>query len=138
MKCAIKSDTDHIAFLKEIEAWLNTLKYKNGETLPCLEGWKLNINCLLILWGELQSDQYIKADFLLTRRLNQDCLEHFLGIIRGKGGHRDNPDPKEFRLDYRQSVVDRLILLGRNTNCEEEDCYLLLKLSNLFMVIIDI
>lgn len=71
---------------------------------------------------------------LFTRHLNQDGLEHFFGVIRGKGGHRDNPDPWQFRMDYRQAVLDHLLTFGRNTNCEPEEIHLLLQLSNLFEV----
>ncbi len=74
------------------------------------------------------------ADFVFTRHIQQDCLEHFFGIIRGKGGHRDNPDAKSFRLDYRQAVVDYLMVVGKNTNCQEDQSHLLLKLQHLFEV----
>lgn len=132
-KQAMKQDTDHIAFLKQMQMWLNCVNVTGRhKELPCLEGWKLNINSLLQLWDYMKS---VSESYILTRRLNQDCLEHFFGSIRGKGGHRDNPDPCHFRLDYRQATIEKLIVFGNNTNCEVEDVHLLLTLSNLYQVI---
>lgn len=50
------------------------------------------------------------AQFLLANRLNQDCLENLFCTIRGKGGHGDNLDPYEFRIAYRQIMVDKINL----------------------------
>lgn len=134
-KRALHADTDHVQFLNDMQEWLNRVKTTKNRTLPCLEGCKLNINSLLQLWQSMSSDP-VRADHLLCRRLNQDCLEHFFGAIRGKGGHRDNPDTRFFRLDYRQAAVESLIVFGNNTNCEAEESHLLLTLSNLYPVII--
>lgn len=123
-KCAFNDNS--ITFLQKMLHWLRSIKLCNRESLPCLEGWISNINALLLLWMELKSD--FKS--LLTRHINQDFIEHFFGSIRSKGGNRDNPDPRHFRFDYRHAVVDKLVILGKNTNCEEEDCNILLQLRN--------
>ena len=130
MKTALRNgDPERIQFLKDNLKWLETVKCRSGQSLPCLEGWKQNIRALLLLFEDFKQ---AGSKFLLTRRLNQDCLEHFFGVIRVKGGHRDNPDARTFRMDYRQAAVD---YLGKNTNCEPEDTHILLKLSSLFQVI---
>ena len=58
--------------------------------------------------------------FLLTNRLNQDCLDHFFSVIRSRGGHRDNPNSVEFRADYRAVAIDSLFVKSQNTNCIED------------------
>ena len=65
-----------------------------------LDGWMLDINALLMLWEDLHSTHGLK--FLLTNRLNQDCVENLFSVIRGKGGPRDNPDAGQFRTALRK------------------------------------
>ena len=57
------------------------------------------------------------ARFLLTRRLNQDALEHFFSIIRSCGGFRDNPTPYEFLHAFKQASVNHLLLPVCSGNC---------------------
>lgn len=120
------NEEEVLKFLSQSEKWLSSVKSKSGSTLPCIEGWKQNINSLRALWTDQKS---AGATSLLTRRLNQDMLEHLFGTIRGKGGHQDNPDCKGFRFCYRQSVIDFMEVHGSNPNCEPDDVNLLLKLS---------
>ena len=68
--------------------------------------------------------------FLLTNRLNQDCLDNFFSVIRNRGGHRDNPNSVEFRADYRAVAIDSLFVKSQNTNCIEDIDSFLLKLVN--------
>ena len=100
LRSAITADSDHIAFLTECRTWLLTIKSGNGRKPPCLVGWQMAINCLLLLWLDLQEHHDFTC--LLTNRLNQDCLENLFSVIRGKGGQRDNPDPVQFRTAFRQ------------------------------------
>ena len=67
-------------------------------------------------------DEIVPEDIpnLCTNRLNQDCVENMFSIVRGKGGHRDNPDPKEFRLAFRQVMVDRLLSVSEFSNCKDD------------------
>ena len=44
--------------------------------------------------------------YLLTNRLNQDCLENFFSIMRSRGGHSDNPNTVELRAAYRSVCID--------------------------------
>lgn len=71
--------------------------------LPCLLGWEMGANCLNQLWFHLHTEYGLK--FLLTSRLNQDCVENLFSVIRGKGSQRDNPDAREFRAAFTQVYV---------------------------------
>ncbi len=86
------------------------------------------INCLLMLWKKLHT---LGVSFLLTNRLNQDCIENMFSVIRGKGGHRDNPDAVQFRCAFRQVMVDAIMVGGSSANCEEDVDSFLLNLSSL-------
>ena len=100
MQHALSETSGHKEFLKSSQAWLSTIESASGRKLPCLEGWKMAISCLLQLWEHLRQNHGLK--FLFTNRLNQDCIENLFSVIRGKGGQRDNPDPSQFRAAFRQ------------------------------------
>ena len=72
-----------------------------GKRRPaCFDGWMMAINALLMLWEDLHTTHDLK--FMLTNRLNQDCVENLFCVIRAKGGQRDNPDAGQFRAALRQ------------------------------------
>ena len=106
MRRALKKDSPHHSYLAKCADLFSRLKPSGKEkSLPCIEGWRLSIAALQQLWQDLQAGG---LEYLITRRLNQDCLENFFSVMRGRGGHRDNPDAQQFRADYRSSVVNQL------------------------------
>lgn len=80
-------DSCHWEFLKNADKFLNNLKIHNtlGKQPPCIKGWRENINALSLLYEKLNTEYSI--EFLLTRRLTQDCIENVFLIIRAKGGN---------------------------------------------------
>ena len=121
---AISSTTNHMDFLQNCIKFLNNISKPDKKLLPCLEGWQISVHVLIALWGELHS--VCKFRFLLTSRLNQDCVENMFSIIRGKGGNRDNPDPQQFRAAFRQVAVSQLLKPSEVSNCQDDlDCILL-------------
>lgn len=80
--------------------WINKWKLTNGNKLPaCFTGLKISIASLIELWKELNENYKFK--FLLTNRLNQDCIENFFAIIRQKGGCSQNPTPQQFHSAFK-------------------------------------
>ena len=117
----------HVAFLEDKLKWISNIKLTNGKTVPCLEGWILSIKSLTAFWKDVTNNHGFK--FLLTNRLNQDCLENLFSIIRGKGGNRDNPTPQQFRAAFRQIVVEKLLEPSPGSNCQSDYEQVLLDLS---------
>lgn len=74
---------------------------------PFQKGIIMNNKALPLL---LESLRQYKVEFILTRRLNQDCLESIFGVIRSRGGLHDHPSPKEFSYRLRNCI------LGKNLN----------------------
>ena len=58
-------------------------------------------------------------------------MENLFSVIRGKGGHGDNPNPKQFRLFLRQVMVDSILVQSKSSNCAEEGERFLLTLSSM-------
>ena len=71
---ALSDQTEHLKFLSESYDYLTELKLPNNKTLPCINGWQISIRSLMSLWSELHDCH--NFEFLLTNRLNQDCLEN--------------------------------------------------------------
>ena len=80
-------------------------------------------------WNDLNENH--NFSFLCTNRLNQDCAENLLSIVRGRGGHRDNPTPEQFRGAFRQIVVEQLLIPSENSNCKFDIDKVLLDISSI-------
>lgn len=126
--CMPFNNTGHTAFLKSCLKFLAKIKTESGKTLPCLTGWQISINALFGLWTELAQRGF---KYFLTKRVQQDCLENLFSVLRGRGGFRDNPDPQQFRADFRQVVVNKLFVQSSFTNCEVDCDKILLDISSL-------
>ena len=109
MRHALSETSGHKQFLVSSQQWLSSVEPASGKKLPCLEGWKMAINCLLQLWDHLHQEYGLR--FLFTNRLNQDCVENLFSVIRGKGGQRDNPDPSQFRAAFREVSQSNTIFI---------------------------
>ena len=61
-----------------------------------------------------------KMKYILTNRMNQDCIENLFSVIRGKGIHADNPNVCEFRAALRQVMVDSMFAFSDKKNCQDD------------------
>ena len=75
--------------------------------LPFQRGFMMSIAAVKGLFQDLQTQFDVK--YLLTARLNQDCLENFFSQLRGLGHHYDDPTPIEVKYRF------RLLLFARNS-----------------------
>ena len=102
--------------------WLKTVRVLERVTgkditnrFKCINGWLQAINALKLLWDDISCS----TKFLFTRRINQDSLETFFGILRQCGGGRDNPVGLEFMSAFKQTCVNNwLTPTTSNGNCE--------------------
>lgn len=116
LKAAMSRTTMHVAFLKGCLNWFDDMKFIGSRSiLPCVEGWKQSISALLGMWNDI--DKNFDVGFLLTDRLNQDCIENFFAVIRQAGLCRDNPTPFEFGTAYNHAIVNILLRPPPNSNC---------------------
>ena len=98
MRHAVSNSSGHADYLKHMLQYMKAVQCKSGRQLPCLQGWQISIKALLMLWEALSIQHGFK--FLLTNRLNQDCIENLFSLIRAKGAQRDNPDAGQFRAAF--------------------------------------
>ena len=118
MRQAVSNSSGHVDYLKHMLQYMKAVQCKSGHKLPCLQGWQISINALLMLWEVLRVQHGF--EFLLTNRLNQDCIENLFSLIRAKGAQRDNPDAGQFRAAFRQVMVDNVMVPSKSANCEAD------------------
>ena len=94
---------------------------------PCIVGWQIPINSLIAVWKDLQNNGF---KYLLTNRLNQDCLKNLFLILRSKGGSRDNPNPQQFRTAFRHATINKFFVLRTSAYCALDADKILLDISN--------
>jgi hypothetical protein len=119
------SHWEHFSKCLEVFKQLKVVKSKCG--VPCINGFQVTITAVTMLFEHLHVHGF---KFLLTNRLNQDCLENHFSIIRGRGGFRDNPDPYFFRTSFRQVLVKHLLCPPQGSNCSNDMTEFLLQLQD--------
>ncbi|CAG7722591.1 unnamed protein product [Allacma fusca] len=91
---------------------------KKKALLPCQEGFLMSINALRGLKIFLLEKYDVK--YILSSRLNQDCLENLFSRIRSAGGSNPHPTPPEFRFRLRLLILGSKTRAPKNANTEED------------------
>ena len=91
------------------------------EKVAFQKGIIVSINAVLALWADLKQEGF---QFLLTHRLNQDCLENLFSSVRALGGGDTNPNPVQLCTRIRILKIQRnfdavsILLKDKNTPVE--------------------
>lgn len=121
-----------LKFLEEFETLLKSLNVVNSagkyltNKMKFIFGWKLTINSIKALWVTLKSKGYT---FLLTRNLNQDCLENFFGQVRNCCGNARNPTPIQFSRGFKKLFTLKYFDQVDGANCMNDINDVLLNIS---------
>ncbi|XP_067209950.1 uncharacterized protein [Linepithema humile] len=98
---------------------------KNGKditnSVKSVRCWIITINSILELWNYLNLQQSsVPIQYLLTRRLNQDCLENFFGTIK-QSGNAFNPTSMQFYYSFKKLFsIDYIKANSGNCAADEE------------------
>ena len=121
-----QQQVDRMIQLKELcREW----RVVGGRRPPCFEGLLQDINAVLAMHADLVVNGPLT--FLMTGRINQDCIENFFSQIRAKGGHRFNPSAKEFRYAYRNLCSTFILAAIPSSNCAYDSDVMLSTLARL-------
>ncbi|KAE9527913.1 hypothetical protein AGLY_012737 [Aphis glycines] len=113
LKRPLTKNSLHWDFFKEALIFLS-----EGNLPPCIVGWQENIICVQILFKELNEKYGI--EYLLMRRLTQDCIESLFSVLRAKGGNNLTPDASKIQSAIRMNMCNMLISPSNNANCEKD------------------
>lgn len=96
-----------------------------GKTFPFQTGIVISSKSVMKLYADMK-DIY-SVSFLLTRRVNQDSLERFFGILRQMRSAFDHPEPTNFKYRMRQFVLSKkhvLVSVNPNTMSFKKDSFM--------------
>lgn len=97
---------DQNAILNKMSEVISQMKVIGSRgQLPFQKGILISNYSLQMLLEDLQCR--FSTQYLLSRRLNQDVIENFFGVIRAKGGLHDHPSPLEFKYRLRSYILGR-------------------------------
>lgn len=90
----------------------------SGKFLPFQKGILISCQSLKTLYNSLH--ERFSMSYILTRRLNQDVLEHFFSVIRQMGRCHDHPTPLSFQHRLKIYIMGKeTTALSSNTNTAE-------------------
>ena len=127
-KCAfgVKLEAQTAVLNKMIDIMTN-MRVNNsskGGFFSFQKGVILSSQSLKGLYNMIQ--EVFQVEYVLTRRLNQDTLEHFFGCIRQMSGTYEHPNAVNFKYRIRKLLLGRGVhLISKRTNTEnleELDC----------------
>ncbi len=124
LDCALglKFEEQHAILCKAKEVFTAMRAQGKKSLLPWQKGWILNINSLLDLFSAVKAEYSLS--YVLTTRLNQDCLENFFSRIRYLSGATDTrPGPVEFKIRFRNLILGQaasIIVENAAVQCEED------------------
>lgn len=90
---------------------------KRGSLPSCIIGWQENIIYVQMLFKKLNEKYGI--EYLLMRRLTQDCIESLFSVLRAKGGNNLTPDASKIQSAIRINMCNMIISPSNNANCEK-------------------
>ena len=118
-KCAINAFNGNLNFLNDMKAWIESWKIiGTNRQIPSVKGWLLNIASLQALWEDVSSTYNL--EYLLTRRINQDCLENFFCCIRKSGGNNYTPNVLQMKSGMKNIVCNNILSDAYNGNCSDD------------------
>ncbi|KAK3928196.1 Transposable element P transposase [Frankliniella fusca] len=104
--------TDFLAFLKKWE----TSGVPRDQRLSASAAYGLRVTVQTALHLSLYLIKDLGYEYFMTRRINQDALEHFFGVIRQGCGAHGHPDPVQFIQVYRLASYRTLIKPPKGSN----------------------
>lgn len=112
--------------LQEMNQLISTMRCVGKTSIQVFQRAILMSNkSLQSLFSQMKTIYGIK--YVITKHLNQDCLESYFGHIRGKGGMADHPTP--LRALQRMKIISmgkQMDTMKRNVNSSESGSHFLI------------
>lgn len=105
------SSEGHLKALEDLEGAVRLLFNGKRRLLPFQSGLLATINSLRGLVGDVAAEFGPDA-YVLPGRVNQDALESFFGLLRGKGGANFNPSPSEAKCRVKNLTAFFALRIG--------------------------
>lgn len=113
--------------LDKVTDLMKVIEFGKKDSLrPFQKGIILNnksLKKLLEYLKEKHETEQFKISYILTNRLNQDCLENLFSIIRAMGRTNDHPSALEFEHRFKSYILGRHaeVFFSRYKNTEDDN-----------------
>lgn len=128
-------DDYQINFLNEMLEYIKSIKITHcskdmnkTNIVSFLTGWQVTIKSTMLLWEDVKHENF---KFLLTRRINQDCVENFFSKIRQANGCCVNPTPIQFIRSFKKLFSTIFLNVSEGSNCEDDFDMFLTKINSM-------
>lgn len=130
---AFKSNSFQLEFLMDCLSFFKSLEIQDKNNINVANKIKFIKSLIISINSIIQLFYYLREnagfEYILTRRLNQDCLENHFGKIRSENGNCINPTAIQFHRTFRKLQCVNLLNSGTE-NCEADSDQMLLRLSD--------
>lgn len=111
---------EQIDFLNEMKSFFENITFFDSsinvtKKMRFINGWQQNIHALIDIFSDLKEEG---ITFLLTRNLNQDCLENTFAVLRNRGGNNKLLTPFQFTCAFKRSFAAKYMEDITQGNCE--------------------
>lgn len=126
---AFEANSFQLEFLMDCLSLFKSLEIRDKNNMNVTKKTKfiksliISINSIIKLFDYLRESAGF--DYILTRRLNQDCLENHFGKIRSENGNCINPTPIQFVRTFRKFQCVNLLNSGTENSEADFDQMLL-------------
>lgn len=124
----LNSNSTSMVELKNSIDFIKSWTFHNPSTdiisrkvIPTKNSWLITINSFIGLVETLSPE----VEYIFTRRINQDVLENFFGIIRRRSSTGGIITPNIFRSSFKNIIVSKVCEQSLHTNCEPDNDLLL-------------
>lgn len=102
----------------------NSMRVKNKtncrdvtKIIKFINAFIITINSIRQFYNDFRAEGY---DYILTRRINNDCIENFFGVMRQAGGNCREPTSIQFTRAFRKNFLYQILKMSNATNCNED------------------
>jgi hypothetical protein len=108
----------NIPLLCKFKKWVKTWRCADGARLPdSVEGTIVTLESYIQLLSQLRGEGY---KYVLTRKIQQDSLEHYFSHQRFANGYSTNPTTLQFAKNYKILFMTKLLANITTGNCEAQ------------------
>lgn len=129
-KVAISDASPHMDFWNKMYPQMSQWQFLGStNNITFIGHWMSTIRAQTYLWLDIKAEG--QHDYLPLGHLNSDCLENFNARTRDAGGHRKNPDAKEYPSAFATATINNMTCTIKGKNCRDDNALNIVHLSAL-------
>lgn len=124
---AYRGEETKVAYLQEATEFVSNMSIRHqGKNVTrrftFKKKWPITISAIILLWDEVKDIPGV--NHILTRRINQDPIENFFGLLRNSCGNNRNPTAEQFIGGFKRQlynpIQDERQIISAEGNCQPD------------------